>query len=54
MLLTADFKYFLHATNKLLTIVLCFSYRLTQIAVDWQVEGAEGHRYDVIFIGTSK
>ena len=29
-----------------------FQFRLTQIAVDWQVQAADGRFYDVLFIGT--
>ena len=29
-----------------------FQFRLTQIAVDWQVPAADGRFYDVLFIGT--
>ena len=30
-----------------------FSFRLTNIAVDWQVSTAEGRNYDVMFMGTT-
>ena len=31
----------------------CCSYRLTQVAVHWQVKAADGRYYDVLFIGTN-
>lgn len=29
-----------------------FSSRFTKIAVDWQVQAADGNYYDIIFVGT--
>jgi hypothetical protein len=35
-------------------ICVFYSYRLTAIAIDWQVKAANGMRYDVIFVGTGE